>query len=119
MTRLCLLHVPGFIVDLEMAMTRRNQIVITDRRDVPMTNSRVGERGLFQNLRYPFNSRGKAAFAGALAVLCCLSLNLSSANAGPIFGDLRGFTRSAQGVPLPGVQVLVHSGRDNTDLSII
>ena len=84
-----------------------------------MTNSRVGERGLFQILLHPFNSRGKAAFAGALAVLCCLSLNLSSANAGPIFGDLRGFTRSAQGVPLPGVQVVVHSVGDNTDLNII
>ena len=46
-------------------------------------------------------------------------MNLSSAKAGPLSGDLRGFTRSAQGVPLPGVQVLVHNVRDNTDLNIM
>ena len=74
-----------------------------------MTNSRVGERGLSQILLHPFNSRGKAAFAGAIAIVCYLSLNLSSASAGPIFGDLRGVTRSVQGAPLPRVQVLVHS----------
>ena len=119
MTCLCLLHVPSSILGLEMAMTRRNQIVSTDRRDVPMTNSRVGERGLFQIPLHPFSSCGKAAFAGALAVLCSVFINFSSANAGPALGDLRGFTRSAQGVPLPGVQVLVHSVGDNTDLNII
>ena len=84
-----------------------------------MTKSRVGERGLLHVLLHPFNSRGKAAFAGAIAIVCYLSLNLSSASAGPIFGDLRGVTRSVQGAPLPRVQVLVHSVEDNTDLNIM
>jgi hypothetical protein len=119
MTCLCLLHVPRSIVDLEMAMTRRKQIVSTDRRYVPMTKSRVGERGLLQILLHPLNSRGKAAFAGAMAIVCFLSLNLGSAHAGPIFGDLRGVTRSVQGAPLPRVQVWVHSVEDNTDLNIM
>ena len=34
-------------------------------------------------------------------------------------GDLRGFTRSVQGAPLPGVQVLVHSVEENTDLKVL
>jgi hypothetical protein len=84
-----------------------------------MTYSRVGEMSLFQNLLHPFKSQGKAAFAGALAVLCCCLISFSSAKAGPAFGDLRGFTRSAQGTPLPGVQVLVHCVNNNTDLNIV
>jgi hypothetical protein len=84
-----------------------------------MTQKRVGEMNHFQFRLHPFNMRRKAAFAGALAVLCGVLLTLSSANAGPEFGDLRGVTRSVQGAPLPGVQVLVHSVEDNTDLNIM
>ena len=84
-----------------------------------MTYSRVGEMNLFQNLLHPFNSLGKAAFAGALAALCYCLMGISSAQAGPAFGDLRGFTRSAQGTPLPGVQVMVHCVDYNTDLNIV
>src|ERR1700722_3100672 len=94
-------------------------ICMTDRRKVPMTTFRVGERGLAPALLRPFNSQRKAAFAGTLAVLCCLSLKLSSASAGPVFGELRGVTRSAQGAPIPAAQVLVHSVEDNTDLKIV
>ncbi|HXW13960.1 MAG TPA: TonB-dependent receptor [Terriglobia bacterium] len=84
-----------------------------------MTYFRVGGMRPFPALLPSFKSHGKAAFAGALAVLCCLFMSFSSAHAGPVFGDLRGFTRSAQGAPLPGAQVLVHSVDDNTDLNIV
>jgi hypothetical protein len=84
-----------------------------------MTTHRVGARGLLPMLRRPFTSHRRAAFAGALTVMCCLLLNLRSANAGPPPGELRGITRSAQGVPLPGAQVLVHDVRDRTNLNIV
>ncbi len=84
-----------------------------------MTNLGMGDRRSSQLLLRPFNLHGKAAFAGALAVLCCLSINLSSAKAGPIPGDLRGVTRSVQGAPLPGVKVLVHSVKDDIDLDVM
>jgi hypothetical protein len=38
---------------------------------------------------------------------------------GALFGILRGVTRSAEGVPLSGVQVVVHSLDENTDRSIV
>jgi hypothetical protein len=73
---------------------------------------------LFPSQLHPFKLHRKAVFAGALAAGCLL-LSLSSAQAGSVFGDLRGFTRSAQGAPLPGVQVLVHSVEDNTDRNVV
>ena len=38
---------------------------------------------------------------------------------GATFGILRGVTRSAEGLPLSGVQVVVHSLDENTDRSIV
>jgi hypothetical protein len=38
---------------------------------------------------------------------------------GALFGILRGVTRSADGVPLSGVQVVVHSLDENTDRSLV
>jgi hypothetical protein len=46
-------------------------------------------------------------------------MSFSFANAAPALGDLRGFTRSDQGAPLPGVQVLVHSVKDNADYKAV
>ena len=46
-------------------------------------------------------------------------MSFRSAKAGPVFGDLRGVTRNAQGTPLPGVQVLVHCMNDNSDVGVI
>jgi len=83
-----------------------------------MTNTRVGEMNLFPSSSHHSNCTG-SCFRGALAVLCGWLLTLSSANAGPVFGDLRGVTRSVQGAPLPGVQVRVHSVEDNTDRNIV
>ncbi len=84
-----------------------------------MTYKRVGEMSLYQFLLHPFNSHRKAAFAGALAVACGLLMSFSSAQAGPVFGDLRGYTRSDQGAPLPGVQVVVHNVSANTDQKVV
>ena len=84
-----------------------------------MTNSKVGEGGLLQIRLHPLNSLGKAAFAGALAVLCCLLMSLSSAKAGSGSADVHGVTVNALGAPVPGVQILVHSLVDNTDRDIV
>ena len=84
-----------------------------------MTHTRVGEMSLFQFLLHPFQSHRKAAFAGALAVVCALLMSFSSAQAGPTSDNLRGYTRSDQGAPLPGVQVVIHSVAENTDQKIV
>ncbi|HXW13961.1 MAG TPA: outer membrane beta-barrel protein [Terriglobia bacterium] len=52
-------------------------------------------------------------------VIGCLLLGLSSAQAGSVFGDLRGVTRNSQGAPLPGVRVSVHGVADNTELNTV
>ena len=64
-----------------------------------MTYSRVGETNLFQSQLHPFKLHGMAAFAGALAVTCCLLMGLSSAQAGPVSGDVHGVTLNALGAP--------------------
>jgi hypothetical protein len=84
-----------------------------------MTNSRVGDGGLLHLLLHPFNSLGKAAFAGALAVSCCLLMGLSSAKAEPGSADVHGVTVNALGAPVPKVQISVHSLEDNTDRNIV
>ena len=84
-----------------------------------MTYFRMGEINLSQSHLHPFRLRMKAAFAGALAVSCCLLISFTSAQAGPGYGDVHGVTLNALGAPLPRVQVLVHSVEDNTDRDII
>ena len=84
-----------------------------------MTHSRVGELNLFKSPIHAFKSHRKAAFAGALAVLCFLLIGLSSAQAGPVSGDVHGVTLNALGAHLPGARVSVHSVEDNTDRSIV
>ena len=84
-----------------------------------MTYFRVGEMNLFQYQLHPFKSHRKAAFAGALAVSLCLLMGLSSAQAGPVSGDVHGVTLNALGAPVPGVRVSVHSVEDNTDRNIV
>ena len=46
-------------------------------------------------------------------------MTFSSAKAGSVFGDVRGVTLNALGVPLPRVHVSVHSVKDNTDRNIV
>ena len=84
-----------------------------------MTYFRVGEMNLFQSQLRAFKLHRKAAFAWALAVWCCLLMGLSSAKAGPVFGDVHGVTVNALGAPVPGVQVSAHSLEDNTDRDIV
>jgi hypothetical protein len=84
-----------------------------------MTYSTVGEMNLFQSQLHAFKSHVKAAFAGALAVLCFISIGLSSAQAGSVSGDIHGVTVNALGAPVPGVQVSVHSMENNTDRNIV
>ncbi len=84
-----------------------------------MTYSRVGETNLFQSQLHPFKLYRKAAFAGALAISCCLLMSLSSAQAGSASADVHGVTVNVLGAPMPGVQVSVHSVEDNTDRNIV
>jgi len=84
-----------------------------------MTYSTVGEMNLFQSQLRAFNLHLKAAFAGALAVLCFMSIGPSSARAGSVSGDVHGVTLNALGAPMPGVRVSVHNVEDNTDRNIV
>lgn len=84
-----------------------------------MTYFRAGEMNLFQSQLRAFKLHRKAALAWALAVWCCLLMGLSSAKAGPVFGDVHGVTVNALGAPVPGVQVSAHSLEDNTDRDIV
>jgi hypothetical protein len=89
------------------------------REDQMKMHCRLGEINLFQSQLRAFEQQGKGAFAGALAVLCCLLIGPGSAQAAPVYGDVHGVTVNALGAPVPGAQVLIHSMEDNTDRSIV
>ena len=84
-----------------------------------MTYSRAGGLNRFQSQLHPFRLHRKAAFAGALAVVCGLFMGLSSAQAGSVSGDVHGVTLNALGAPVAGVQVSVRSAEDNTERNVM
>ncbi|MGA2982613.1 MAG: TonB-dependent receptor [Terriglobia bacterium] len=84
-----------------------------------MTYSRVGEVQPFRDQLHALKLHKKAAFAGALVVLCFWLMGPSSAQAGSASADVHGVTINALGAPVPGVQVSVHSVEENIDRNIV
>jgi hypothetical protein len=84
-----------------------------------MTHLQVGEPNAWAAQPNPNRLFKKAAIAGALALSCCLLVSAGLAKDAPAPGNLRGVTRSAQGMPLAGVQVRVHCVQDNTDRLVV